>query len=240
MSRIAAAPTWAIHEMIVADFESDVLSMPTGSGRAPKPDARLRLYARIILWHEQRVEGMTAAESERAMQRAIRENLGLLESCDTLLGSLAIQEYTRTTDACFDGAIGQHVRHLLDHYLGFFSALENGGNVDYEARRRDERIEWDLEFARATLREVVAQLSKLEVSELGSKLLVKIEGVGAEPVWAESSRVRELGFLVSHTVHHCALINVICRATGVIVPANFGIAPSTLRHRAGNSDSCAW
>ena len=173
------------------------------------------------------------------MNRAIRENLGLLESCDTLLASLSTQEYVRTTNVCFDAAIGEHVRHLLDHYIGFFNALNNGGRVDYEARERDPRIERDPAFARAILRDVIRRVAELEATDLGAGLLVRIEGEGDDPAWAGSSRARELGFLVNHTVHHCALISVICRATGVTVPADFGVAPSTLRFRSGGSDTCA-
>lgn len=173
------------------------------------------------------------------MRRAIRENLGLLESCDKLLGSLSAPQYTRKTEACLDSAIGEHFRHLLDHYLGFFSAIDDGDRVDYEARKRDARIEREPEYARELLRDIMARLSQLEDSDLGAGMSVRLEGVGDSPAWAGSSRARELGFLVSHSVHHCALINVICRASGVAVPADFGVAPSTLRYRAGRSDSCA-
>ena len=42
---------------------------------------------------------------------------------------------------------------------------------------------------------------------------------------------RELIFLVSHTVHHYALIAVMLRHQAVGLPADFGVAPSTLRHQ---------
>ncbi|NIP97468.1 MAG: hypothetical protein GWO24_30170, partial [Akkermansiaceae bacterium] len=42
---------------------------------------------------------------------------------------------------------------------------------------------------------------------------------------------RELQFLVSHTVHHFAMIGGICRALGVALEDDFGVAPSTIRHR---------
>ena len=38
-------------------------------------------------------------------------------------------------------------------------------------------------------------------------------------------------FLLSHTVHHYALIGAILRLSGVEPPAGFGLAPSTLRHQ---------
>ena len=56
-------------------------------------------------------------------------------------------------------------------------------------------------------------------------------------LWAEDGRTvgalgRELQFLVSHTVHHAAMIAASCRARGLPTADEYGVAPSTLRHRA--------
>jgi uncharacterized damage-inducible protein DinB len=172
------------------------------------------------------------------MHAAIEENLGLLESCGALLATIPPGEYTRATGVCFDGAIGEHVRHLLDHYVGFFGAMDNGRRVDYEARVRDPRIERDPAFAQSLLRDVVSRLAQLDGTDLEAPMHVRLEVANAQ-LWSPSSPARELAFLVSHTVHHCALIGVICRANGITVPADFGVAPSTLRHRAATSARCA-
>jgi hypothetical protein len=42
--------------------------------------------------------------------------------------------------------------------------------------------------------------------------------------------VRELQFLLSHTVHHYALMALILRLQGFNPAAEFGVAPSTLQH----------
>ena len=54
-----------------------------------------------------------------------------------------------------------------------------------------------------------------------------------------TSLARELEFLVSHTVHHYALVAVLAHAHGVIMPADFGMAPSTLKYRQTLSAACA-
>jgi hypothetical protein len=41
---------------------------------------------------------------------------------------------------------------------------------------------------------------------------------------------RELQYLLSHTIHHYAIIGSILRAQGVEPGPDFGVAPSTLRH----------
>ena len=48
---------------------------------------------------------------------------------------------------------------------------------------------------------------------------------------------RELGFVLSHTVHHNALIAVIAAAVGAAVPPGFGYAPATVAHH--RSRACA-
>ena len=48
--------------------------------------------------------------------------------------------------------------------------------------------------------------------------------------WSGSTVRRELDFLLSHTVHHYALIAMSLRLRGLPVPAELGVAPSTLEH----------
>ena len=50
------------------------------------------------------------------------------------------------------------------------------------------------------------------------------------PEWCGSTVYRELQFLVSHTIHHYAIIGTILRSRGFEPGMDFGVAPSTLRH----------
>jgi uncharacterized damage-inducible protein DinB len=52
---------------------------------------------------------------------------------------------------------------------------------------------------------------------------------GAAPVAVRSTLARELLFVISHTIHHQALIAVLLSAAGRTVPEAFGLAPSTPR-----------
>jgi hypothetical protein len=49
-------------------------------------------------------------------------------------------------------------------------------------------------------------------------------------VHVETTVGREFAFVLSHTVHHNALIAVIAKLLGVQVPERFGYAPSTLAY----------
>ena len=55
--------------------------------------------------------------------------------------------------------------------------------------------------------------------------------------WQRSSVGRELQFLVSHTVHHSAMVAASCRVRGLPVSSDYGVAPSTQRHRAASAES---
>ncbi len=56
---------------------------------------------------------------------------------------------------------------------------------------------------------------------------------------ATSSITRELDFLLSHTIHHYAIIAVLCRLQNVEVEPDFGVAPSTLRYQSTSKMQCA-
>jgi uncharacterized damage-inducible protein DinB len=57
--------------------------------------------------------------------------------------------------------------------------------------------------------------------------LTSVPAHGAAPVVARSTLAREVLFVISHTVHHQALIAVLLAAAGRTVPDTFGLAPST-------------
>ena len=41
---------------------------------------------------------------------------------------------------------------------------------------------------------------------------------------------RELAYVLSHTIHHNAIIGSMVKALGGVLPERFGYAPSTVRH----------
>ena len=51
------------------------------------------------------------------------------------------------------------------------------------------------------------------------------------PYWGASSLSRELQFLLSHLVHHQALVAVMLRVYGFVPTEEFGVAPATLENR---------
>ena len=68
-----------------------------------------------------------------------------------------------------------------------------------------------------------------------TSLKVKMDHGGPDIPWSQSSAPRELQFLISHTVHHFALIKVALRDGPRSVGDDFGVAPSTLSYRSGRA-----
>jgi uncharacterized damage-inducible protein DinB len=168
----------------------------------------------------------------------LRDNVAALQQGIELLSGLSVQRYTQRTPACFNSTAGGHLRHIIEHYFSFLNGTENG-EIDYEARARDPLIENDPAYAIAQLESICDRIESLTADQI---LRVRSEStpVNAPPIWCASSTLRELEFLLSHTVHHYALIGVICQLAGQTLPKDFGMAPSTLRHlRAQELAVCA-
>ena len=134
---------------------------------------------------------------------------------------------------------GSHFRHIHDLYLCFLRDVESG-RVDYDRRERDERFEREPRHALRHLRQTFASLERLGTGqpfsasgralELARSIEVKmdVEPHDREP-FTLSTPLRELRFLLSHTIHHYALIAMILKVQGFDCGAQFGVAPSTLR-----------
>ncbi len=157
-------------------------------------------------------------------------NVYLLRQSLNLLSQLDDELYTCVALEITHAGVGGHLRHCLDFYDAFLRGFKLG-NVDYDLRERNELIEKDRSAASAKIGEAIALLEQLPANQ-DKELLVKLEGEQAENVasWTRSSIRRELQFLLSHTVHHYALIAILLRLNGFQPAADFGVAPSTLKY----------
>ncbi|MFU8896922.1 MAG: hypothetical protein ACNA8J_11090 [Gammaproteobacteria bacterium] len=124
------------------------------------------------------------------------------------------------------------MRHILDYCDTFIAGLESR-RVDYEIRRRGTMVERDPRAAIDVIHRICMRLEGLSAAELAAPLEVCVRpDMSQQGTWAASSVSRELEFLFGHTIHHYALIALLCARLGFSVPADFGMAPSTLRYLA--------
>lgn len=169
---------------------------------------------------------MTAPED---MTAALR---GTLESVASFVEQLPAGVYEAPMADCQDTTVGQHVRHCLDHFATLAIGLP-AGEIDYDARRRETAIEAEPDRAVEVAQALSATLAEtLDGLDLGSEVRVRTAcGRTGTVAWQRSSVGREIQFVVSHTVHHLAMIAASCRHRGIPVCDELGVAPSTLRHR---------
>ena len=162
----------------------------------------------------------------------IHANLRLLHQIRALLCGIDSVCFTTPSPVLLDSAIGGHVRHCLDHYSCLLAGLM-GGRVDYDQRERNTAVEKDLTAALAKLGEVEVKLSELSDRDCSMHLEVKMDHGAADGDcrWEGSSLGRELQFLISHTVHHQALMSGLCHLHGMEKVPDAGFAPSTLRYK---------
>jgi hypothetical protein len=158
----------------------------------------------------------------RACVQVLRQGSALIEQLDD-------NRYIETKDLPVHSGVGGHIRHCLDFYNSFLAGVRVG-RIDYNRRERDALVEHDRAFAVTRLRIVCAELELLPVTDGATSVVVALEGATTEDAWCESTVLRELQFLLSHTIHHYALVALLLRLQGFAPDAAFGVNPSTLQH----------
>lgn len=194
------------------------------------------------------------------IDQLIRDNVAFLRQGAALLRAMSDEDFLRVRPPLYASNVGAHVRHVLDHYRQFLDGVVARA-VDYDQRQRDATLETDRRCAIATLEALCRELRALAdpaAKHPGEAVLdvrmktgvtahtatpphthvanIDAPGIGAGDgggAVARSTIARELQFLVSHTVHHWALIAFMLRSEGLAVPEGFGISPSTLEYRHG-------
>ncbi len=160
------------------------------------------------------------------------DNVEILRQGVELIQALDDQLFGEGAPGAERDGVGRQFRHVIDFYRCFLAGLD-AGTVDYTTRQRDPRVERDRTFAVQALESLVERFRDDRIS-VDRALRVRLERVerpeAPGDAWGESSVARELGFLLSHTVHHYALIKWILRAQDFRVPEGFGVAPSTLKY----------
>jgi uncharacterized damage-inducible protein DinB len=159
--------------------------------------------------------------------------------CDlgSLVDRLDDMEYTMPARGRSSGSIGGHVRHCLDHVSALIAATTTGVCA-YDRRARGTDVETNRHAAMrevARLTTLIAQLTSA-ILHSGVDVETQLDRAGSLMI-SRSSIGRELAFVMSHTVHHHAIIAQMLQARGVFTGNGFGLAPSTPTER--ESLACA-
>ena len=162
----------------------------------------------------------------RATEDVLRQGLALLLELNG-------ESFAAVAPEPYGASIGQHYRHVLDHFLCLESGMATG-EIDYDNRERNPHLETDLSYARATTERLIQVFRPCDLELLRRPCMVRYSvGYGnTAPVNLPSVVARELAFCIGHAVHHYAIVRLLCDSVGVEVVPEFGVAPSTLKHRA--------
>jgi len=163
---------------------------------------------------------------KRAVEDILSHGIALLEDCSP-------ETYTQAHPTMFGASIGQHYRHVLDHFLCLAGGMVTA-EIAYDDRQRSSALETDLEHAMTVTRMLLSFFQTTSDHELRHACMVTsaLDYSEHKSITVQSTFERELAYCISHAVHHFAIVRLMCAAMRVEVPADFGIAPSTLRHRA--------
>lgn len=166
------------------------------------------------------------------MTSLIAANCSCLRQGATLVGELPEGLYTGFHPSSPEGSIGAHLRHCIDHFDCFLKGLGQG-KIDYAKRDRRLDLEQDPGVAIPHLEGIVTGLMALQGEWDRDRVIdVKVASFDdRDEGWLPSTLGRELQFLLSHTIHHFALIAMLLRLAGLTPPKEFGVAPSTLHYR---------
>jgi len=148
-----------------------------------------------------------------------------------LLASLDGESYSRKSGGVFAASVGEHYRHVLDHFHCLLEGLTRE-SVDYDRRQRQKRLEVDRDYALAMTEFMLHELWQIPhpvfEQEIAVTYSVGYHGSRAETM--TSTVARELAFCIGHAVHHYAIIRMLCAEMGAQLMPEFGIAPSTVKH----------
>lgn len=154
----------------------------------------------------------------------------ILEQLTGLVEQITPQDFSKPVPTLGNSTIGQHLRHTLE----FFICLENGfekGLVNYDKRQHDKLIESDKFIALATLASIRNFVGSQQADK-PLKLEVGYDLKSENSVTVQTNFTRELVYNIEHAVHHMAIMKIGIRETApyVTLPADFGIAASTIRY----------
>lgn len=146
-----------------------------------------------------------------------------------LLKQLSPTEYTKSLNVLNGSSIGQHTRHVVEFYQCLLAG-KSGGVVDYDGRERNLLLENDLNFTIKTLETIENKI--ISIKSPNETILLSVSYYTENQDFIETNFMREMVYLVEHSIHHYALIRIGLQENfpDINIPKNFGIAYSTIRH----------
>jgi len=155
----------------------------------------------------------------------------ILSDLDDFLKKVDDKRYSEKLNILLGSSIGMHTRHILEFYQCLISQSKDGF-VNYDKRKRNNRIENYTSFASQVISEILEQINNFE-PDTDLKLHSGFDKNVDEFEIVESNYKRELVYNLEHAIHHMAIIRIGARsiAPDIDMADSFGVAPSTIKHQ---------
>lgn len=151
-----------------------------------------------------------------------------LTQLQLVLSQLSHEEYGRHLPVLLNASVGQHTRHIIEFFQILIDNYDTG-ILNYENRKRNRLLETSRDLALEELSLIRNTIAKEDKDIL-------VTGTYTNEVPSEyavrSTYYREMIYNLEHMVHHMAVIKIgIRQSTNVLVPADFGVASSTIQYK---------
>lgn len=167
----------------------------------------------------------------------------LLSASFEVLGQLRVLaeqltpgQYSLPLELLNSNTIGKHYRHIIEFYI---CLNRQDKAINYDNRKRDNRLENDPVLAVTTIDEIKNFLSGVENIDEQYTYEADFSSDGGAHVVTTTTLGRELAYNIEHAVHHMAIIQIVVQHhfPAVKLEENFGVAASTQRYQ--QQVSCA-
>jgi hypothetical protein len=156
--------------------------------------------------------------------------LQLLDDMRSMIERLDDESYAAPARGRSSGGVGGHVRHCLDHIGALVSATKTG-MCAYDRRIRGTMVETCRVMALQRIAQLEEEVGRLDRNILDVAVAVESQIDSDGTVVVTTSTIgRELVFVMSHTIHHNALVAHLLGSRGMRLGPRFGYAPATPTH----------
>ncbi len=172
---------------------------------------------------------MNDMSSSSNLMPVIQGNLEGIEQGIELLLAMTNEQYIHQPKPFIESSTGEHLRHILDLYRALMMT-EKANVIDYDVRRRGALVESCRQTGLSELHQVKGWLESLADDPVDRKIVICSEVLLSEKkvAQAETTLLRELIFVSSHTVHHYAMMSVTAKLCDFQAPLHMGLAPTTI------------
>jgi uncharacterized damage-inducible protein DinB len=154
----------------------------------------------------------------------------VLQELSSALYTLPIESYQKSLPCLSGSSIGQHARHIIEFYQCLLSSADTSV-LNYDDRKRNKLIEENKEYAISCIETIIENFYATNLSQ--EITMIACYDKSDNAISVNTTIQRELIYNIEHTVHHMAIIKIGLKELDSTfdVPANFGVAISTIKHQ---------